>query len=262
VVPVPAAGGALQCYLAAQAAAPSPTPSAPAPGATNPEKAGAVVPVPAAGGALQRYAVAQPLNVEPPGGKTNYVVVVHPMSRKYGAIAATIPGVQEGQVVVLLADGRILPVSKLHLVHAEQFWTQMSYDDGQVFDVTSERPAGEPDLDEHIESVVLCYTPAGVVSARATWRKTRSPFAKVMAKAVREKEGRWQEITGTPVVESRKNRKTEKPYTILTAHIGAINSDEARALNNWASDPVARADFEQVTAAYEKQVRSLREKAR
>src|SRR5262249_42514818 len=153
------------------------------------------------------------------------------------AIKAAIPNIQEGQVVVLLADGRILPVARLHLVHAVQFWTDMNYADGEVREVTQEKPVGETHLVDHIETLVLCYTPAGVVAAKATWRKTRSPFAKTMAVAVEEKKGRWQEITGAPVVEGRTNRKTGKAYTVVTAHVSPINSEEVRALDEWAANP-------------------------
>jgi hypothetical protein len=169
--------------------------------------------------------------------------------------------VQEGQVVLVRADDRILPVFKLHLVDAEQFWTEISFDDGQVLAVGRKKPAEGAPLVEHIESLVVCHTPMGVVAAKATWRKTRSPFAKGMAAALREHGGRWQEFTGTPAVEGRTNKKTGKGYNLLTARIGAINSDEARALTDWANDPAAQAEFEKVAAAYEERVRFLDEKA-
>src|SRR5262245_50697326 len=112
--------------LAARAAATPPTPDgatpeAPTPEGPTPEAPGLTLRAPS--GKLKEYLVARPLNVEPPGGKINYLVVFHPMALKGEAIKAAIPTIQEGQVVVLLADGRILPVARLHLVHAVQFWT-------------------------------------------------------------------------------------------------------------------------------------------
>src|SRR5579884_3756331 len=79
---------------------------------------------PTASGKLQEYLVARPVRVEPPGGKVPYVVVYHPIVKKAAAIAQAVPGVQEGQVVVVLADGQILPASKIHLVDARQYWTE------------------------------------------------------------------------------------------------------------------------------------------
>ena len=246
--------------LAAQAAAPAPTPSAPAPEATNPEKAGAVVPVPTAGGALQRYAVARPLDVEPPGARTPYASVYHPTSKKAAAISKAVPNIQEGQVVVILEDGSILSVLKLHLLHARQYWVQMAYGDGEVLAVSREKPSAGAALEEHVESLVLCYTPK-VVAAKASWRKTRSPFAKTMAAALRQREGRWMDFTGVPVVEARTNRTSGKPYTLVTAEINPTNTDEARLLQEWVEDAAAQAEFNQVEAVYQDRLRYLDGKA-
>jgi hypothetical protein len=220
------------------------------------------LPVPAVTAALQRYAVARPLNVEPPGSRTTYALVYHPQCKRALAITSAIPGVREGQVIVLRADESIHLVHKLHLVDAEQFWVEMLYDDGKILAVSSERQPEDSPLKEHIESLIVCYTPAGVVAARATWRKTRSKFAKVMAVALRQRDGRWREFTGTPAVESGTNRTTGKPYTVITAHVGPINSDEAKALQQWHDDPAAQAEFDAAAAAYEERVRELESKLR
>ena len=241
--------------LAARAAATPPIPEGP-----TPEQPGLTLSAPS--GKLKEYLVAGPLNVEPPGGKINYLVVFHPMAQKAEAIRAVIPNIQEGQVVVLLADGRILPVARLHLVHAVQFWTDLNYTDGEVLEVTQEKPGDETHLVDHIETLVLCYTPAGVVAAKATWRKTRSPFAKTMAAAEEEKKGQWQEITGAPVVEGRTNKKTSKEYTVVTARVSPINSEEARALVEWAANPDTQREFKAVADAYEERIRLLQSKAR
>jgi hypothetical protein len=184
------------------------------------------------------------------------------MVKKAAAITTAIPTIKEGEVVVVRSDDRILPVHKLHLVHAQQFWTTVSYDDGEVLEVARERPATSSNLEEHVESLVLCYTPEGVVPAKATWRKTRAPFAKVAAVALRERDGRWQEITATPVTESRTNRKTGKGYTIVTAHVAPTNHEEARVLSKWVENADAQVEFEQVAAAYEERLRFLDAKVR
>src|SRR5262249_53430683 len=212
---------------------------------------------PAASGKLQQYMVARPNNVEPLGGKVNYVVVYHPIVKKAAAIAQAIPGVQEGQVAVIMADGQILPATKFFLIDARQYWTQMSYDDGEVRAASRDKPAGDSVLEEHIESLVLGFTPKGLVAAKASWRKTRSPFAKAMAAAWRAQDGRWWEFTGTPVVEPRTTKKTGKPYTLLTALISPIDREEAKALQAWDSDAHAQAEIEKMDEAYRERCRSL-----
>src|SRR5215470_16721924 len=116
--------------LAAKAAATPPTPDGATPEGPTPEQSGAALP--ALTGKLQQYAVARPLNVQPPDGKVNYVVTYHPMAKKALAISNALPGVKEGDVVVIRADDHILPVSKLHLVDATQYWTTILYGDGDA----------------------------------------------------------------------------------------------------------------------------------
>jgi hypothetical protein len=217
--------------------------------------------VTAAEGALHRYPGSQPLDVEPPGARTPYASVYHPTSRKAAAISKAVPNIQEGQVVVIQEDGSVLPVLKLHLLHARQYWLEMAYGDGEVRAVSREKPSAGSALEEHVESLVLCYTPRGVVAAKASWRKTRSPFAKTMAAALRQREGRWMDFTGVPVVEARTNRTSGKPYTLVTAEINPTNTDEARLLREWVEDAAAQAAFNQVDAVYQDRLRYLDGKA-
>jgi hypothetical protein len=218
-------------------------------------------PVTAGNGLLQRYGVA-PVNVEPLSGGVNYVVIHHPMGKHAAQISKEFPGIQEGQLVVKLVDGRYLAVAKVHLLAARQYWTHLDYASGDVLAVRTQKPSGESLLEEHIESLVLCYTPAGIVAAKAAWRKTRSPFAKAMAAALREREGHWYEFTGVAVVENRTNKKTGKAYTLLTATISPLNSDEAAVLTRWKEDPAVQAEFDKVAAAYEERLRYLDSKVR
>ena len=63
---------------------------------------------------------------------------------------------------------------------------------GEVLAVSSEKQEWDSPLKEHIETLVLCHTPQGVVAAKGNWRKTRSPLAKVMAEALKSRRLRFR----------------------------------------------------------------------
>src|SRR5262245_38526996 len=242
--------------LAAKAAA---SPPNPAPSAQLPQT-GPSLPSTPATGKLKDYAVARPLDVEAPNSSAAYVQIFHPMCKKAAAISKALPSVQEGHVVLIQGDS-ILPVGKVQLLDAKQYWTRMSYDDGDLLAVSGTRPVDRTaNLEDHIETLLLCYTPEGVLAARASLRKTRSPFAKELARAVGEREGRWAEITGAPVVETRTVKKGEnqgKKYTVLSAFISPIDAEEFKALQRFLADTDAQAKFDQVEAAYQERLRYL-----
>lgn len=250
--PVTSAPGATP-PTAQTAAAQAPAPSAPeaAPPATSPS-------LPTVHDRLRMFSIARPIKVEPIANKVNYALVFHPMNKKAAAICNAIPAVKEGQVVVLLDDDRIFPVIKLHLIHAVQYWTEMAYEDGEVLRATRQKPINDQRFDEYIESLVVCYTPAGLLAAKASWRKTRTPFAKAMAALCRqEEEEACFQFTGTPVIETRTNRKTGKTYTLLNALINPINAEECQLLQAWLDNSEAQATYLKVKAAYEERLKYL-----
>jgi hypothetical protein len=225
----------------------------------NQQPDGSAPPAPVPGPAthsLDLYTVARPIDVEPPGEGVPYVQVYHPSCRRSQAITRAIPNVREGDPVLICGD-RIQPVSRLHLIHAAQYYTNIAVDDGRILAISRTRPADcSSPLKEHIESLVLVYTPEGVVAAKAAWRRTRSRLAKVMAAALKEREGRWAEFTGTPRIESRTSRD-DKAYSLVTADVNPTNADDARLLQAWRMGEEAQKEFARVKAAYEQRLRSL-----
>jgi hypothetical protein len=205
---------------------------------------------------LDRYTVARPIRVEPPGGGVPFVQVYHPSCRRMQAITRAYPQTREGDV--LLIDGEtILPVLRLHMIHAAQYYTRMAVEDGRLLEVSRTRPVdGSSFLEEHIESLLLAYTPERLLTAKATWRKTRAPLAKVMAAELRKRENRWLEFVGSPRTENRTSG-TGIAYSIVTADVAPINADDARRLQAWFAEEKAQQAFARVKADYEQRLESL-----
>jgi hypothetical protein len=227
---------------------------------SNPPSANPVQAAPGTTGSLDRFAISRPIDVDPPGGGVPFVQVCHPSCRRMQAITRAIPKIREGDVVVVNGE-TIRPVLRLHMLHGAQYWAEMAPDDGQLLEVSRTRPT-DPDssLAEHIESLILAYTSDGILAAKATWRKTRAPLAKVMVAALQEREGLWFEFTGTPRIEDRTSRDGIA-YKIVTADIAPINADDARLLQTWLDDENEQKAFARVKTAYEQHLTCLDAKA-
>lgn len=246
--------------------------SAPAAPVSAPPAPGAVVPFAALSAdralmaALDGVGGGSILPGDPPGA---YVVFAHPMSPRYPAMSAAIPGLTTFTPVLISGSERPVRLApfRVHLIDLWQYWAEVE-PDGTMVDLSLTKPAGKSRLQDHVESVLLIHTPDGVRPARCRFKAAMTRAAVVMAATLdAAKSPDWAKLSPAHaetlalpkpfqrcVFEITTGGKTSKSsgnqYGIADATPFASGRNDVRAMGEFFARPDGVEEFRRVWESY------------
>lgn len=255
-----------------ETAPPASLASAPAAPASAPPAPGAVVPFAALSAdralmaALDGVGEGSILPGDPPGA---YVAFAHPMSPRYPAMAAAIPGLTTFTPVLICGSERpckLVPF-RAHLIDCWQYWAEVE-PDGTITALSLAKPVGKSRLQDHVESVLLIHTPDGVRPARCRFKAGMTRAAVVMAATLQAaKSPDWARLSPAHaetlalprpfqrcVFEITTGSKTSKTsgnqYGIADATPSASGRNDVRAMGEFFARPDGVEEFRRVWDSY------------
>lgn len=208
-----------------------------------------------------------------------YVSFISSKSKTWAGACAAIPGLNETDPV--LFRGPVEPPIKLapfqvHLWKWKQFWGEMD-DAGQVIRATFEKPEGDSDLKEIIETILLIHTQVGVVPARCTFKVGTCPALHTMVDGIRKasspewgKLGKDYEATlqvptaplrflATITPGKKISKRSGRGYAVASARIAPVTEKQYHAVLDYFKDTANRGAFASVQSSFDNRVAEITE---
>lgn len=215
---------------------------------------------------------------DPPG---NFVMFAHPMSKRYPAQAAAIPGLSTFAPVLVAGNERPQRLNpfRCHYLTGWQYWAHVD-NDGTLIDISLTKPADrDSKLQETVDTVLLVHTPDGIRAARCRFRSAMTRAVGVMdATLSAAKTAEWgrlspahAETLALPLpfqrcvfeitTAAKTSKRSGNQYGVAEAIGGPTTARDLRELAPFYSQPSSVEEFKRTWEAFSDSKRDMIEEA-